>query len=96
MKLHALIVALFLPTAAGAVDLTFSKASPVEGHPVARVSRIELAPPEGIVQAPARARPEYVVESPRVVGRALEITTAKVPMPSFNPYKVSFCPVEEF
>ena len=96
MKLCVLTMAFLLPTVAGAVDLTFSKASPVAGHPVARVSRTELAPPEGIDQAPARARPEYVVESPRIVGGSFVVAVDRVPFPSFNPYKVSLCPVETF
>jgi hypothetical protein len=76
--------ALFLPSPALAFEATITRVSPISAHPAGSVSKIDLAPIEGVPVAPPRAPASpYVAEDRR---------PASIPVPTPNPVAVSWCP----
>nr|WP_250807709.1 hypothetical protein [Neorhizobium tomejilense] len=96
MKIGVFAVALFIPTAASAVDLSISRVSSIAPVPTGTVTRTEMAPPEGMLAAPARQRPVYEVTDFKQAGSGATVSLRNVPRPEFNPLKVSYCASETF
>ena len=91
MRYVLLALAVLSPSTVLAVDLSLSRASSIRPIPVGSVSRTEMAPPDGVAVAPARARPAYEVTNTRQLSSLGGNMPSRAPVPAFNPVKASFC-----